>query len=78
MDRGEHKFQLHVYCRLCLIAYSTIHTGDNMFQAIPHSQQAALVQNPGESFEVVLQNDIPVGNPGSEEILVKLNCTGIW
>jgi hypothetical protein len=52
--------------------------GDNMSQTIPHSQRAALVQNPGESFKIVLQDDIPVGNPGPEEILVKLNCTGIW
>ncbi|KAJ6104032.1 hypothetical protein N7523_010352 [Penicillium sp. IBT 18751x] len=46
-------------------------------QLIPHSQQAAVVQNPGECFQVVLQHDIPVGNPGSNEILVKLKCTGI-
>jgi propanol-preferring alcohol dehydrogenase len=36
-----------------------------------------MVQNLGESFKVVLQNDIPVGDPGPEEILVKLNRTGI-
>lgn len=49
-----------------------------MSQSIPRSQQAAVVQNPGENFKVVLQHDIPVGNPGPDEILVKLNCTGIW
>lgn len=49
-----------------------------MPHTIPHFQQAAVVQNPGETFKVVLEHDIPVGNPGPEEVLVKLNCTGIW
>lgn len=49
-----------------------------MSKLIPSHQQAAVVQNPGENFTVVLQDDIAVGIPGPEEILVKLNCTGIW
>lgn len=45
---------------------------------IPSSQKAARVQNPGDNFKIVLQDGIPVGAPGPDEILVKLNCTGIW
>jgi hypothetical protein len=58
--------------------FGPISTRKKMSHVFPHSQQAAVVQNPGESFKVVLRHDIPVGNPGPEEILVKLNCTGIW
>lgn len=49
-----------------------------MTQHLPQFQQAAVVQSPGDNFRVVLQEGIPVGNPGPEEVLVKLNCTGIW
>lgn len=49
-----------------------------MTQEIPKFQQAAVVQNPGKDFKVVLLDGIPVAKPGPEEILVKLNCTGIW
>lgn len=45
---------------------------------IPLSQRAALVQNPGDNFSIALQDGIPIGKPGPDEILVKLNCTGIW
>jgi propanol-preferring alcohol dehydrogenase len=46
--------------------------------SIPELQQAAVVENPGDKFTVVLRDDIPVGTPGTDEILIKLNCTGIW
>lgn len=49
-----------------------------MSQTIPRCQHGAVIHNPGESFQVVLQNDLPVGNPGPGEVLVKLNCTGLW
>lgn len=45
---------------------------------IPRLQQAAVVENPGNNFSVVLRDDVPVGDPGTDEILIKLNCTGIW
>ena len=45
---------------------------------IPTQQQGAVVQDPGENFKIQLQHDIPVGNPGPDEILVKLTCTGLW
>lgn len=46
--------------------------------SIPQLQQAAVLENPGDNFSVVLHDDVPVGNPGTDEILIKLNCTGIW
>lgn len=49
-----------------------------MAASIPSVQQAAVLQNPGDKFTVVLRNDIPVGNPGPNEVLVKLSCTGLW
>lgn len=45
---------------------------------IPPSQKAALVQNPGDNYQIVLQDGISIGKPGPDEILVKLSCTGIW
>lgn len=49
-----------------------------MTQGIPERQRAAVVQNPGKDFKVVLLDGMPVAKPGPEEILVKLDCTGIW
>lgn len=46
--------------------------------SIPIHQQAAVVEDPGDNFKILLRNDIPVGEPGPEEILVKLTCTGLW
>ncbi|KAF9883898.1 hypothetical protein FE257_002692 [Aspergillus nanangensis] len=48
-----------------------------MEASIPSLQQAAIVQDPGHQFAVVLRNDIPVANPGPNEILVRLSCTGL-
>ncbi|KAJ5935840.1 hypothetical protein N7466_005387 [Penicillium verhagenii] len=45
--------------------------------SIPNHQTAALVQDPGENFKILIRDDIPVGEPGPEEILVKLTCTGL-
>ncbi|KAJ5638928.1 hypothetical protein N7528_001318 [Penicillium herquei] len=45
--------------------------------SIPNQQQAAVVQEPGDDFKIQLHNNVPVGTPGPEEILVKLTCTGL-
>ncbi|KAJ5778747.1 hypothetical protein N7520_001993 [Penicillium odoratum] len=45
--------------------------------SIPTYQKAAVVQDPGENFKIVLRDDVPIGEPGPEEILVKLTCTGL-
>lgn len=54
--------------------YSTI----KMTADLPRTQTAAVVQNPGDNHTIVLQNDIPVPEPGPGEILIKLQCTGLW
>ncbi|OLN86100.1 Alcohol dehydrogenase 3, mitochondrial [Colletotrichum chlorophyti] len=46
-------------------------------QPIPTLQTAAVIQNPGPDAEIVIREDVPVGNPGPHEVLVKLDCTGI-
>ncbi|KAJ5362776.1 hypothetical protein N7541_003620 [Penicillium brevicompactum] len=48
-----------------------------MASSTPILQQAAVVSNPGESYTISLQNDVPVATPGTNEILVKLSCTGL-
>jgi propanol-preferring alcohol dehydrogenase len=49
-----------------------------MTNSIPLLQQAAVVLNPGPSYNVSLQSDIPVAKPRENEVLVKLTCTGLW
>ena len=46
--------------------------------AIPSSQQAAIVDNPGPDVQITIRYGIPVGSPGPEEVLIKLTHTGIW
>jgi propanol-preferring alcohol dehydrogenase len=46
--------------------------------AISELQQGAEVVNPGKDYKIVLRNDIPVPDPGSNEVLVRLTCTGLW
>jgi propanol-preferring alcohol dehydrogenase len=45
---------------------------------IPRLQEGAEVVNPGKDYKIALRNDIPVPDPGSNEVLVKLTCTGLW
>jgi len=45
---------------------------------VPHTQKAFVVQNPGENYTIVLQDNIPVPEPRPGEILIKLECTGLW
>jgi hypothetical protein len=49
-----------------------------MAVVIPTTQTAAVLRNPGMSAELVIRHDESVASPGSHEILVKLQCTGIW
>ena len=51
---------------------------NKMAANIPTSQTAALIENPGPAARLVIRDDIPVATPGSNKILVKLNCTGLW
>lgn len=50
----------------------------NIMDSIPSSQRAVVVQSPGNNYEMIIRDDIPVRTPGADEILVKLSCTGLW
>ncbi|KAF3397360.1 Alcohol dehydrogenase 2 [Talaromyces pinophilus] len=45
---------------------------------IPQTQKAAQVLSPGVSFSVSIRDDMPVSEPGPNEVLIKLSCTGLW
>jgi alcohol dehydrogenase, propanol-preferring len=45
---------------------------------LPSTQTAATIQDPGANGHVVIGHDLPVSEPGSGEILVKLEYSGIW
>ncbi|RFN48806.1 hypothetical protein FIE12Z_6861 [Fusarium flagelliforme] len=45
--------------------------------SIPSVQKAALIENPGDDARIVIRSDIPVGNPVKNEILIKLEFTGL-
>jgi propanol-preferring alcohol dehydrogenase len=49
-----------------------------MAKSIPILQQAAVVQNPGQNATIAIKDDVPVGSPELNEVLVKLTCTGLW
>ncbi|OGM49796.1 putative quinone oxidoreductase [Aspergillus bombycis] len=42
-----------------------------------NQQRAVVVQNPGNNYEMIIRDDIPIRKPGPDEILVKLTCTGL-
>ncbi|KAF2000853.1 GroES-like protein [Amniculicola lignicola CBS 123094] len=44
---------------------------------IPTKQTAAWIKNPGPDYELLIRNDIDVGVPSPQEILVKLEYSGI-
>lgn len=46
--------------------------------AIPTHQMAIWVDNPGKSANVFLKDDVPVPAPGADEVLVKVECSGLW
>ncbi|KAF5557740.1 alcohol dehydrogenase [Fusarium napiforme] len=48
-----------------------------MSSSIPSVQKAALIENPGDDARIIIQSDLPVGDPGENEILVKLEFTGL-
>ncbi|KAK7419052.1 hypothetical protein QQX98_003554 [Neonectria punicea] len=48
-----------------------------MDQQIPQSQKAAVIEKPGQTAKIKIQDDIPVGGPGENQVLVKLAFSGI-
>lgn len=49
-----------------------------MDRQIPRTQKAAVIENPGANGTVVIRDDFPVAEPGPNEILVKLEYSGLW
>ncbi|KAB8263074.1 chaperonin 10-like protein [Aspergillus pseudonomiae] len=45
--------------------------------ATANYQCAVVVQSPGNNYEMIIRDDIPINKPGPDEILVKLACTGL-
>ncbi|KKY17167.1 putative alcohol dehydrogenase [Diplodia seriata] len=54
---------------------STAHTGETKFE-IPKTCKAGVVVNEGPDFRVEIQ-DVPVPEPGPDEVLLRLNATGL-
>ncbi|KAI9931704.1 hypothetical protein ASPWEDRAFT_105589 [Aspergillus wentii DTO 134E9] len=48
-----------------------------MTDIIPSQQHAVVVQNPGPNYSMTIKDNISVGKPGPDEILMKLTCTGL-
>ncbi|KAH6654208.1 chaperonin 10-like protein [Truncatella angustata] len=48
-----------------------------MLYIIPEVQTAAVIINPGPSGRMIIRNDVLVGKPGANEVLVKLSYSGI-
>lgn len=41
-------------------------------------QLAGWVKNPGANAEITIRNDVPIPKPAEDQVLIKLECTGIW
>ncbi|KPM45134.1 hypothetical protein AK830_g1374 [Neonectria ditissima] len=48
-----------------------------MDQQVPQIQKAAVIENPGQSAKIRIRDDVPVGEPGENQVLVKLAFSGI-
>lgn len=49
-----------------------------MTTPIPTRQTAAVIQEPGPSGTVRIDNSYPVETPGKNQVLVKLAYSGVW
>ncbi len=45
---------------------------------IPETQVAAWVDKPGPDSRLEIKSDIQVPQPKDGEVLVKLECSGVW
>lgn len=45
---------------------------------IPSVQIAALIKDPGPNAVIEIRQDYPVAQPGDNEVLLKMECSGIW
>ncbi|CAO2651799.1 Nn.00g000820.m01.CDS01 [Neocucurbitaria sp. VM-36] len=48
-----------------------------MTESIPSSQTVAWIDNPSPTCVLQIRNDVPVQQPSANEVLVKLECSGI-
>ena len=48
-----------------------------MAGTVPSTQTAAWIDNPGPSCVLQIRHDIPVQRPSANEVLIKLECSGI-
>ncbi|KAK1245808.1 hypothetical protein MKX07_004877 [Trichoderma sp. CBMAI-0711] len=48
-----------------------------MTASIPSVQTAALIRNPGPNAGIEIRHDYPVPQPGKNEVLLKMECSGI-
>ncbi|KAH6889627.1 chaperonin 10-like protein [Thelonectria olida] len=55
----------------------TTQRNSKMSLPIPELQKAAVIENPGPQAKITIQNNVPVGTPVGNEILVKLTHSGI-
>lgn len=49
-----------------------------MITQIPNVQTAALIKDPGPNAWIEIRHDYPVAQPGKNEVLLKMECSGIW
>ena len=45
---------------------------------LPLKQTAAWIEEPGPTGRVVIREDVSIDSPGEGDILVQLECSGIW
>ena len=46
--------------------------------AIPEIQSAVWVDKPASDAKVEIRHDVPVPKPKPGEVLVKMECSGVW
>jgi alcohol dehydrogenase, propanol-preferring len=49
-----------------------------MSEEIPATQTAAVIVDPGPNGRIEFKKDAAVNKPGDGEVLVKMECSGIW
>lgn len=47
-------------------------------QELQDHQTAIWVDSPGPNAEVRVRKDVPVPKPGADEVLVKMEFSGLW
>jgi hypothetical protein len=78
----------HFFCQLKLKAFFLFRPhccykfecvgASAMITEIPKVQTAALIKDAGPNARIVIRDDYPVSKPGENEVLLKMECSGIW